>query len=137
VPIDQIGTINVPEARQLTVQVWDTSLIKAAETAIRNVPIGLNPIVDGLLIRVPIPDLNEERRQEICKLARKYAEQSKISVRNVRRDGMDEIKKQEKDKEITEDGFKKISDDIQKLTDEFVKKIDTAFSVKEKEIMKL
>ncbi|MDR3155856.1 MAG: ribosome recycling factor [Holosporaceae bacterium] len=137
VPIQQVGTVNVPEAKLLTVQVWDSSLIKATEAAIRNASLGLNPVIEGQLIRIPIPDLSEERRQEICKLAGKYAEQSKISMRNVRKDGMDKIKKQEKNKEITEDEYKRISDDIQKLTDELIKKIDEAFSVKEKEIMKV
>ncbi|MCR5224946.1 MAG: ribosome recycling factor [Alphaproteobacteria bacterium] len=137
VPLQQVGTISAPEARLLTVQVWDSSLIKPTEVAIRNAPIGLSPMVDGQLIRISIPELSEERRKEICKLAGKYAEQTRIAIRNVRRDGMDDAKKQEKNKEITEDQLKKLSDDIQKLTDEYIKKIDTALSVKEKEIMKV
>jgi ribosome recycling factor len=132
-----VGTVSAPEARLLTVQVWDSSLIKSAELAIRNAPIGLSPSVDGALIRIVVPDLSEERRKEICKLAGKYAEQTKISIRNIRRDGMDDLKKQEKDKEITEDMHKKLSDDVQKLTDEFVKRIDMMLATKEKEIMKV
>lgn len=137
VPLQQVGTITAPEARMLTVQVWDSSLVMPTAVAIRNAPIGLNPMVDGQLIRIPIPDLSEERRREICKLASKYAEQAKIAIRNIRRDGMDEVKKQEKDKEITEDELKGRSNDIQKLTDDFVKKIDSALEIKEKEIMKV
>ena len=137
VPLQQVGTVSAPEARLLTVQVWDSSLIMPTELAIRNSSIGLNPIVDGQLIRIPIPDLSEERRKEICKLASKYAEQSKVAIRNIRRDGMDDIKKQEKNKEITEDQLKGMSNDIQKLTDDFVKKIDSALDVKTKEIMKV
>lgn len=137
VPLQQVGTVSVPDARMLTVQVWDSSLIKPTEIAIRNSPIGLSPVVDGLLIRIAIPDLSEERRKELCKLAGKYGEQAKIAIRNIRRDGMEEIKKQEKNKEINEDVHKKFADDIQKLTDELVKKIDTSLSVKEKEIMKV
>ncbi|MDR3187081.1 MAG: ribosome recycling factor [Holosporaceae bacterium] len=137
VPLQQVGTISAPEAKMLTVQVWDSSLIKSAEIAIRNSPIGLNPVVDGQLIRITIPNLSEERRKEICKLAGKYAEQTRISVRNIRRDGMDSIKDQEKNKEITEDQSKKLSDSVQKLTDEFIKKIDSSLSAKEQEIMKV
>lgn len=137
VPLQQVGTVSAPEARLLTIQVWDTSLIKPTEVAIRNSPVGLSPMVDGALIRIVIPELSEERRKEICKLAGKYAEQCKVAIRNVRREGMDEAKKQEKNKEITEDQLKKLSDDIQKVTDEFVKKIDDSLALKEKEIMKV
>ena len=115
----------------------DSSLIKPTEVSIRNSSIGLSPMVDGQLIRIAVPELSEERRKEICKLAAKYAEQTKVAIRNVRREGMDDAKKQEKNKEITEDELKKLSDDIQKLTDEYVKKIDAALDVKEKEIMKV
>lgn len=137
VPLQQVGTVSAPEARMLTVQVWDSSLIKPTEVAIRNAPIGLSPMVDGQLIRISIPELSEERRKEICKLAGKYAEQTRVAIRNVRREGMDEAKKQEKNKLLTEDQLKKMSDDIQKLTDEYIKKVDNALSVKEKEIMKV
>ncbi|MDR1375610.1 MAG: ribosome recycling factor [Holosporaceae bacterium] len=137
VQLQQVGTISAPEAKMLTVQVWDSSLIKPTEIAIRNSPIGLNPVVDGPLIRINIPDLSEERRKEICRLAGKYAEQTRISMRNVRRDGMDDIKRQEKNKEITEDQSKRLSDEVQKLTDEFVKKVDASLEAKEQEIMKV
>ncbi|MDR1560878.1 MAG: ribosome recycling factor [Holosporaceae bacterium] len=136
-PLQQIGTVGVSDARLLTVQVWDSSLVKPTEIAIRNSPVGLSPVVDGQLIRIAIPELSEERRNEICKLAGKYAEQTRISILNIRRDGMDELKNQLKNKEITEDQLKKMSDDVQKLTDEFVKKIDSSLSSKEKEIMKV
>ncbi len=137
VPLQQVGTVSAPEARLLTVQVWDSSLIKPTEIAIRNSSIGLSPMVDGQLIRIAVPELSEERRKEICKLAGKYAEQTKVAIRNVRREGMDDAKKQEKNKEITEDELRRLSDDIQKITDEYVKKVDAALEVKEKEIMKV
>ncbi|MDR0556193.1 MAG: ribosome recycling factor [Holosporaceae bacterium] len=137
VPIQQVGTISASEAKLLTVQIWDTSLIKATEQAIRTSQLGLNPVVDGQLIRITIPNLSEERRKEICKMAGKYAEQTKIAVRNIRRECMDEVKRQEKSKEITEDQQKKLLDEIQKITDEFVKRIDTSLSLKEKEVMKI
>ena len=137
VPLQQVGTVSVPEARMLSVQVWDLSLIKPTELAIRNSPLGLSPMVDGQLIRISIPELSEERRKEICKLAGKYAEQAKIAIRNVRREGMDALKTQEKNKEISSDEHKRKADEIQKLTDDFIKKIDTSLGVKEKEIMKV
>lgn len=137
VPLQQVGTVSAPEARLLVIQIWDSSLIKPAEIAIRNSATGLNPVVDGQMIRIVIPELSEERRREICKLAGKYAEQTKVSMRNIRREGMDEVKRQGKNKEITEDEVKKQSDEIQKVTDEFVKKIDAVLEVKEKEIMKV
>lgn len=137
VPLQQVGTINAPEPRLLTVQVWDSSLIKPVEVAIRNAPIGLSPVVEGQVIRISIPNLSEERRKEICKIAAKYAEQTRVAIRNIRRDGMDTIKKQEKSKELTQDSAKKENEAIQKLTDEFIKKIDTALEIKEKEILKV
>lgn len=137
VPLQQVGAVNVLDAKMLTVQVWDASLVKAVELAIRNAPIGLNPVTEGALIRIAVPPLSEERRKEICKLAEKYAERSRVVVRNIRREGMEYIKRQEKAKEITEDEHKKAADDIQRLTDEFVKKIDDALEVKEKDIMKV
>ncbi|MDR2158183.1 MAG: ribosome recycling factor [Holosporaceae bacterium] len=137
VPIQQVGTVSTPEARMLTIQVWDSSLVKPTELAIRNSQLGLSPIIDGQLIRIAIPDLSEERRKEICKLAGKYAEQTRIAIRNIRKDGMDEVKKREKNKEISADQQKRMLDDIQKITDEFVKKIDASLSIKEKEIMKV
>ncbi len=134
-PINQVGTVTVPESRMLSVQVWDASAVKSVEKAIRDSGLGLNPMPDGNNIRIPIPDLNEERRQELVKVAGKYAESARIAVRNVRRDGMDTIKKLEKGGDITEDDSKKLSDDVQKLTDEAVKKVDSMLSDKEKDIM--
>ena len=134
-PINQVGTVSVPEPRMLSVQVWDGSAVKAVEKAIRDSGLGLNPMPDGNNIRIPIPDLNEERRQELSKIAGKYSETARIAVRNVRRDGMDSIKKMEKDGDITEDDLKRFSDEIQKLTDDKIKDIDKMLSDKEKDIM--
>lgn len=134
-PINQVGTISVPEPRMLIVQVWDASAVKSVEKAIRDAGLGLNPMPEGNNIRIPIPDLNEERRQELTRVAGKYAENARISVRNVRRDGMDSLKKMEKDNEITEDDHKRLSDEVQKMTDEAVKSIDTILADKEKDIM--
>lgn len=134
-PLNQVGTINVPEPRMLSVQVWDKGAVRSVEKAIRDSGLGLNPMPDGNNIRIPIPDLNEERRQELVKVAGKYGESARIAVRNVRRDGMDSIKKMEKDGDISEDDSKKLSDDVQKLTDDAVKKIDSMLSDKEKDIM--
>ena len=134
-PINQVGTVSVPEPRLLSVQVWDGSAVKAVEKAIRDAGLGLNPMPDGNNIRIPIPDLNEERRQELVKVAGKIAETARISIRNVRRDGMDTIKKMEKDGDISEDELKKYSDEIQSLTDDQIKLVDTSLSDKEKDIM--
>lgn len=134
-PINQVGTISVPEPRMLSIQVWDSSAVRSVEKAIRDAGLGLNPMPDGNNIRIPLPDLNEERRQELTKIAGKYAESSRVAVRNVRRDGMDIIKKAEKAGEISEDDMKRLSDEIQKLTDESIKKIDEMLSAKEKDIM--
>ncbi len=134
-PINQVGTISVPESRLLSVQVWDASAVKAVEKAIRDAGLGLNPMPDGNNIRIPIPDLNEERRKELTKVASKIAENARISVRNVRRDGMDSVKKMEKDGDISEDDLRRYCDEIQKLTDEVIKEIDNALAAKEKDIM--
>lgn len=134
-PINQVGTVSVPEPRLISVQVWDKSAVKSVEKAIRDAGLGLNPMPDGNNIRIPIPDLNEERRQELVKIAGKYAESTRIAVRNVRKDGMDSIKKMEKDGDISEDDMKRLSDEVQKMTDDTVKKIDTMLSDKEKDIM--
>lgn len=136
-PINQVGTISVPEPKLIVVQVWDSSLVRATEKAIQDAGLGLNPISDGQVIRVPLPDLSEQRRKELCKKAHEYSEQAKISVRNIRRDGMDELKKLEKDKELSEDESKSKSDELQKITDEFIKKIDATVVDKEKEIMQV
>lgn len=133
-PLSQCGTVGVPEPRMLTVQVWDKSQVKAVEKAIANAGLGLNPQADGQMIRVPIPALNEERRKELQKVAGKYAEQARISVRNVRRDGMEALKKAEKDHKISEDEHRQKSDEVQKLTDRYVKQVDESLANKEKEI---
>jgi ribosome recycling factor len=134
-PLTQVGTVNVPEPRLLTVQVWDKSLAKAVDKAIRDGGLGLNPQMDGQLIRIPIPELNEERRRELAKLAHKYAEAARVAVRNVRRDGMDHLKRLEKDHVIGEDQHRKSADELQKMTDENVHEIDAALAAKEQEIM--
>ena len=134
-PMNQVGTVNAPEPRMLTVQVWDKTMVKAVEKAIANANLGLNPVADGQLVRVPIPALSEDRRKEMTKIAGKYAETAKVAVRNVRRDGMDDLKAQEKAKKISEDQMHGDSEKLQKLTDEYVKKIDEALVIKEKDIM--
>jgi ribosome recycling factor len=134
-PMNQVGNVTAPEARLLVVSVWDKSMVKAVEKAIRESDMGLNPAVDGQTIRVPIPAPSEDRRKEMAKIAHKYSEAAKVAVRNVRRDGMDDLKKQEKDKKISEDEQRTQSDKIQKLTDDFVKKIDEMLAAKEKDIM--
>lgn len=136
-PISQVGTVSVPDARTLSVSVWDKGLAKNVEKALRESELGLNPMSDGQLIRIPIPPLSEERRKELVKIAGKYAEQSKIAVRNIRRDAMDEVKKMKKDSLISEDDEKKYNNDIQKWTDDAVKKIDDQFNAKEQDIMQV
>jgi ribosome recycling factor len=136
-PINQVGTLGVPEPRLLTVQVWDRGLIKAVEKAIRDANLGLNPMVDGQLVRVPIPPLNEERRVELNKVAKGYAEECRVAIRNVRRHGMDEIKKAEKDHGISTDQHNDFSKQIQALTDAHIKKVDDALANKEKEILQV
>lgn len=132
-PINQVGTVSVPEPRLISVTVWDKGNVKAVEKAIRDAGLGLNPQPDGNLVRVPIPELTAERRTEIAKIAAKYAEQARVAVRNVRRDGMDALKKAEKDG-LSEDQSKSQSEKIQKMTDESIKKIDEALAAKEKDI---
>ena len=134
-PLNQVGSISAPEPRMLTVQVWDASATSSVEKAIRDSGLGLNPQAEGTVIRVPVPELNEERRTELTKVAGKYAESARIAVRNIRRDGMDSLKAMEKDGDISEDDHKRSADQVQKLTDEMVKKIDTMLSDKEKDIM--
>ena len=137
VPINQVGAISVPEPRMISVSVWDKSMAGAVERAIRDAGLGLNPMADGTLIRVPIPDLNEERRKELSKVAGNYAEAARVAVRNIRRDGMDALKKMEKDGEISEDRLHSLSDEVQKLTDLYVGKVDEALKSKEAEIMQV
>ena len=137
VPITQVGTLSTPEARLITVQVWDKSLVKAVEKAIRDANLGLNPTADGQTIRVPLPDLSQERRREIIKIAAKYAESARIAVRSIRRDGMDHLKKIEKNGEISEDEHHRFSEDLQKSTDEYVKKVDQLLVQKEKDVLQV
>ncbi len=137
VPLTQVGNITASDPRTLSVQVWDASLVAHVEKAIRESGLGLNPAPAGQVIRVPVPELSEERRKEFVKVAGKYAEQGRVAVRGVRRDGMDKIKQMEKDGEISEDDLHRLSDDIQKTTDDFIKKIDEALIHKEKEIMQV
>ena len=137
VPINQVGTVNVPDSRMLAVQVWDQNLVGAVEKAVRDSGLGLNPSNDGNLIRIPIPQLSEERRTELAKIAHKYAEQARVAVRNVRRDGMDKLKRMEKAGDISQDEQRAWADDLQKLTDGNVKTIDGSLDTKEKEIMQV
>ena len=134
-PLNQVATVSVPEPRMLSVQVWDRSNVGAVERAIRNSDIGINPIVDGQNIRLPIPDMTEERRKELSKLAHQYAEKAKVAVRNVRRDGMDHLKQDEKKHEISQDEHKRLETEVQKLTDETIAEIDQILAAKDKEIL--
>ena len=136
-PISQVGTISVPDPRCLSVSVWDRGLAKAVEKAIMESDLGLNPASDGQLIRIPIPPLSEERRKELVKVAGKYAEQGKVAVRNIRRDAMEAFKKKEKASEITEDDYKDIEKDIQKLTDDYIKEVELIAEAKEKELFEI
>ena len=134
-PLNQVATVSAPEARMLSVQVWDKANVIAVEKGIAHANLGLNPIVDGQTLRLPIPDLTEERRKELAKLAHQYAEKAKIAIRNVRRDGMEALKEDEKKKEISEDEHKRLDTEVQKLTDRFVGEVDAATEHKEKEIL--
>jgi len=136
-PLNQVGSITVSDARLLTVQVWDSGLVGAVEKAIREANLGLNPAAEGNVVRVPIPELNEERRGELAKVAGKYAEQARVSVRNIRRDGMDKIKRSEKEGDLSKDAAHDLGQDIQKLTDSVIGEIDEAASAKEAEIMQV
>jgi len=133
-PLSQVGTIGAPEARMLTVQVWDKSMVNAVDKAIREAGLGLNPQADGMMIRIPLPQLTTERRNDLVKMANKYAEGAKIAVRGVRRDGMEQVKGFEKKKDIGEDVAKTWETEVQKLTDQYIKRLDEALSDKEKDI---
>ena len=137
VPLNQVSNISVPESRLITVQVWDETLLTVVESTIRNSDLGLNPMLEGNLIRIPIPELSEERRKELAKIASKYSEDCKVSVRNVRREAMEKIKALEKDKEISKDESFKFSDQVQEITNKLIEKIDMLFSEKEKDILKV
>jgi ribosome recycling factor len=134
-PLNQVATVSAPEPRMLSVQVWDKSNLHAVEKAIAYANLGLNPIIDGQTLRLPLPDLTQERRKELAKLAGQYAEKAKIAIRNVRRDGMEALKTDEKKKEISEDERKRAEDEVQKLTDKFVAETDEAAAKKEQEIL--
>jgi ribosome recycling factor len=134
-PLNQVGTVSVPEARMLAVQVWDKGLVKAVEKAIRTSDLGLNPAVEGNLIRVPIPELSEERREELVKVAARYAEAARVAVRNVRRDGMEQLKRLEKDGQLSKDDHHKSAEQVQELTDAEIKQINEMLVAKEAEIM--
>ena len=136
-PLNQLASVNVPEARLLSVQVWDKSMVKAVEKAILNANLGLNPTADGQTVRVPIPELNEERREELSRVAAKYAEQARIAVRNVRRDGMDTLKRMEKNGDLSQDDQHLWGDEIQSITDEHIGKIDDTLAAKQQDIMQV
>ena len=134
-PLNQVATVSAPEPRMLSVQVWDKANVTAVEKGIAKANLGLNPMIDGQNVRLPMPDLTQERRKELAKLAGQYAEQAKIAIRNVRRDGMEALKEDEKKKEISEDERKRGEDEVQKLTDKYVAECDTVAAQKEKEIL--
>ena len=136
-PINQLGTISVPESQMITVQVWDASNAKFVEKAIRESELNINPTIEGQLIRIPVPKLSEERRKELIKIVKSQSEKIKISIRNIRREGMDYLKKLLKEKTISEDDNKKLSDQLQKITDKFISEVDNKITDKEKEILKV
>jgi ribosome recycling factor len=136
-PLNQLSTVSVPEPRLIVVQVWDRAMTKAVDKAIREAGLGLNPQTEGQVLRIPIPDLNEERRKELTRVAGKYAEQARVAVRNIRHAGLDPLKKKEKDGDITQDQHRKLQHDIQALTDQYIKKIDDLLHQKDKEILQV
>src|SRR6266436_3845194 len=136
-PINQVANVSVPEPRMITVQVWDRAMVKAVDKAIRESGLGLNPQTEGQVIRVPIPDLNEERRRELTRVTAKYAEQARVSVRNVRRDGVELLRRREKEADISQDQQRKLQQDVQHLTDEYIKRIDDALAQKDREILQV
>lgn len=136
-PLNQVGSVSVLDARTIAVNIWDKAVVGAADKAVRESGLGLNPVVDGNNLRIPIPVLNEERRTELTKVAGKYAEQARVAVRNVRRDGMDQLKKAEKDGDISEDEARNLSEDVQKITDMHIARIDEILKNKEAEIMQV
>ena len=137
VPLNQLANVSVPEPRMITVQVWDRAMVKAVDKAIREAGLGLNPQTEGQIIRVPIPDLNEERRRELTRVTAKYAEQARVSVRNIRRDGVELLRRREKDADISQDEQRKLQQGVQHLTDEYVKRIDEALAQKDREILQV
>lgn len=137
VPLPQLASISVPEPRMITVQVWDRGMVKAVDKAIRESSLGLNPQTEGQLMRVPIPDLNQERRRELTRVAAKYAEQARVSVRNVRRDGIEALRRREKDGDISQDEHRKLEKEVQSLTDAHIGHIDETLAQKDKEILQV
>lgn len=137
VPINQVANITVPESRMLSVSVWDKSMVGAVERAVRESSLGLNPIIDGTTLRIPLPELNEDRRKELVKIANQYAEQARVAARHVRRDGMDNLKKAEKDGDMGQDDSRALSEKVQKLTDDTIAEIDKVLVAKEAEIMQV
>ena len=137
VPLNQVASVNVPEPRMISVQVWDRSVVKAVDKAIREAGLGLNPQTEGQVIRVPIPELNEERRRELTRVAAKYAEDARIAVRHVRRDGIEALRRLEKDGEISQDEHRKLDREVQQLTDDHIKRIDETLAQKDKEILQV
>jgi ribosome recycling factor len=136
-PINQIGTVSVSDPQTITVQIWDANNVKFCEKALRESELNLNPIVDGQTLRIPVPKLSEERRKELSKIVGQQSEKIKISIRNIRRNGMDFLKNEEKEKKISEDENKKLSNELQKITDDFIKKVDLKIKEKEEEILKV
>lgn len=136
-PLNQVANVNAPEPKLITVQIWDKSMVGPVDKAVREAGLGLNPIIDGQSLRIPLPDLNEERRKELVKVASGYAENAKVAIRHVRRDAMESLKKAEKDKAIGQDEARDSADKVQKMTDEHVKEVDTVFAAKEAEIMQV
>src|SRR6516225_4776606 len=136
-PLNQVANISVPEPRMITVQVWDRALVKAVDKAIREAGLGLNPQTEGQTIRVPIPDLNEERRRELTRVSARYAEQARVSVRHIRRDGIEVLRRREKEAEISQDQQRKLQQEVQHLTDDYVRRIDDALTQKDQEILQV
>jgi len=136
-PLNQVANVNAPDAKLITVQIWDKSMVGPVDKAVREAGLGLNPVVDGQNLRIPLPDLNEERRRELVKVAKDYAENAKVAIRHVRRDGMEALKKAEKDKDIGQDEARGTSEKVQKLTDEKVAEVESILAGKEKEIMQV
>ena len=136
-PINQVGTVSVSDPQTLSIQVWDNNNVKFCEKALRESDLNLNPIIDGQILRIPVPKLSEERRKELSKIVNQQSEKNKISIRNIRRSGMDFLKSEEKNKNLSEDESKKLSGDLQKLTDEYIKKIENKIKDKEQEILKV
>lgn len=134
-PLNQVGSVNVPDSRMITIAVWDKANVGAVDRAIRNAGLGLNPVVDGTLVRIPIPELNEERRKDLVKVAHQYAEHARVAVRNVRRAGMDELKRLEKDGHLSQDDHKLYADEVQSLTDRHITMVNDLLAAKEKDIL--